>query len=640
MTVRVGTVACVAGVIAFTAPALVLGQGSNLGSYGQQFVPGTIAGKVTAGGAPVAGARVETSAGHFTTTDASGDYTLNVEAGGLYDVSASSGSGTAGPVQVSVTMGSTTTRDFDLCTQPTIGKQPTGKSIGSGETAALSVLGAGSPPLTYQWYQGASGNTAQSLAGATAASFTTPALTATSQFWVRVTNGCGHADSVTATITVLSGNARRFDFGTTTSPVATGYLRVAHTTTFTAARGYGWTSGVIQSRDRGTGGDLRRDFDFTPLGTFEVAVANGSYDVAFVMGDASAAHDQMGVYLEGTLFASVSLAANEYATPAFRVTVADGRLTVLLDDLGGSDPNVVIDALVVVGASPRRLDFGAAASPVQAGYTRVSETSTYSSSRGHGWLSGTVGSRDRSGANALTRDFNFTALATFAMDLAPGLYSVGVTMGDAAARHDEMGVFIEGSQVDTVTTNAGQFLTRSYRVRVLDGQLTLLLDDLGGSDPNVVINALDVSRLGPFDFGTATSAVAAGYTQVTGATAYGAGLGYGWSAGTVGSRDRATGEAIRRDFCFSGDATFAVDVPNGAYAVSVVMGDAIAKHDLMGVLLEGAQADAVTSNAGQYQVRTFSVTVSDSTLNVRFKDLGGSDGNAVINALSLVPLAP
>ncbi len=36
------------------------------------------------------------------------------------------------------------------------------------------------------------------------------------------------------------------------------------------------------------------------------------------------------------------------------------------------------------------------------------------------------------------------------------------------------------------------FVARTYRVTVADGQLTLLLDDLGGADPNVVINALEV----------------------------------------------------------------------------------------------------------------------------------------------------
>ena len=52
----------------------------------------------------------------------------------------------------------------------------------------------------------------------------------------------------------------------------------------------------------------------------------------------------------------------------------------------------------------------------------------------------------------------------------------------------------EGTQVDTVSTAAGQIVTKSYTVTVSAGQLDLSLQDQGGSDPNVVIEALDVVR--------------------------------------------------------------------------------------------------------------------------------------------------
>jgi len=99
--------------LAVVVPHAATAQGSNLGSYGKQFVPGSIVGKVAVGGIPVAGARVETSAGQFATTDAGGNYVLYVDAAGIYDVSVSSGSRRAGPVQVVVTLGAATTRDFD-----------------------------------------------------------------------------------------------------------------------------------------------------------------------------------------------------------------------------------------------------------------------------------------------------------------------------------------------------------------------------------------------------------------------------------------------------------------------------------------------------------------------------------------------
>ena len=43
---------------------------------------------------------------------------------------------------------------------------------------------------------------------------------------------------------------------------------------------------------------------------------------------------------------------------------------------------------------------------------------------------------------------------------------------------------IEGLQVDTVTTGAGAFVTKTYQATVSDGQLTVRLKDLGGADVN------------------------------------------------------------------------------------------------------------------------------------------------------------
>ncbi|HET9143266.1 MAG TPA: ExeM/NucH family extracellular endonuclease [Actinophytocola sp.] len=84
---------------------------------------------------------------------------------------------------------------------PTITAQPQDATVSPGGTATLSVTAAGTGPLTYQWYQGNAGDTANP-AGSTAPSFTTPALTATTAYWVRVSGPGGSADSRTATVTV------------------------------------------------------------------------------------------------------------------------------------------------------------------------------------------------------------------------------------------------------------------------------------------------------------------------------------------------------------------------------------------------------------------------------------------------------
>lgn len=82
---------------------------------------------------------------------------------------------------------------------------PASVTIDSGATATLSVTAGGTAPLTYQWYQGATGTTTAPV-GANAATFTTPALTAGTTYWVRVTNAANPigALSTTAAITVRS----------------------------------------------------------------------------------------------------------------------------------------------------------------------------------------------------------------------------------------------------------------------------------------------------------------------------------------------------------------------------------------------------------------------------------------------------
>ena len=88
------------------------------------------------------------------------------------------------------------------CTPAAITAQPLSTTVPTGTTSTLSVTATGSPALSYQWYQGMSGNTSTPV-GTNSASFTTPVLTQTTSYWVRLSNGCGTpADSATATVTV------------------------------------------------------------------------------------------------------------------------------------------------------------------------------------------------------------------------------------------------------------------------------------------------------------------------------------------------------------------------------------------------------------------------------------------------------
>ncbi len=96
------------------------------------------------------------------------------------------GSGTAGPPPVQ---------------SPSITTQPTGQEVQSGMAIVLTVAASGDD-LTYQWYTGISGDTASPISGAINNTLTTGALTASTNYWVEVTNTGGSVDSETAVITV------------------------------------------------------------------------------------------------------------------------------------------------------------------------------------------------------------------------------------------------------------------------------------------------------------------------------------------------------------------------------------------------------------------------------------------------------
>jgi hypothetical protein len=78
---------------------------------------------------------------------------------------------------------------------PAITQQPASRVTTPGQSTTLSV--SATQGVSYQWYQGAT-----AITGAINATLTV-APQSTAAYWVRVTNGCGTADSVTATVCVL-----------------------------------------------------------------------------------------------------------------------------------------------------------------------------------------------------------------------------------------------------------------------------------------------------------------------------------------------------------------------------------------------------------------------------------------------------
>ncbi len=91
------------------------------------------------------------------------------------------------------------------CSAVSISSHPASTSISYNTSTTLSVTASGSAPFTYQWYTGDSGDETNAIGGATSSSLDTGALTATTSYWVKVTN-CSDANSAnsnTATVTVV-----------------------------------------------------------------------------------------------------------------------------------------------------------------------------------------------------------------------------------------------------------------------------------------------------------------------------------------------------------------------------------------------------------------------------------------------------
>lgn len=100
------------------------------------------------------------------------------------------------------------TSEFSQCNPlqpPLIINQPLSQMVNIGLTTILTVTIASTStlPLSYQWYEGTTGNTSFPV-GINSGSFTTPPINSNKSYWVRITNQFGSMDSQTAYITVCS----------------------------------------------------------------------------------------------------------------------------------------------------------------------------------------------------------------------------------------------------------------------------------------------------------------------------------------------------------------------------------------------------------------------------------------------------
>lgn len=187
------------------------------------------------------------------------------------------------------------------CVKPAIMDQPLSQVLAYGATATLSVTSQGTTNHTYQWYEGESGSTTHPVSGAIQSTFTTPAITTPSKYWVRVSATCGYVNSQTALLGLVSGlqawgdNAQyQLGDGTTADrsspspvPSLSGALSVAAGDYHSAVvdpTGHVWTWGDNDNGQIGNGtfgADVPTPYQVTSLsGTFTQVAAGEDFTLA------------------------------------------------------------------------------------------------------------------------------------------------------------------------------------------------------------------------------------------------------------------------------------------------------------------------------------------------------------------------
>jgi lysophospholipase L1-like esterase len=124
-----------------------------------------------------------------------------------------------------------------------------------------------------------------------------------------------------------------------------------------------------------------------------------------------------------------------------------------------------------------------------------------------------------------------------------------------------------------------------------------------------------------FDFGIGETEQ--GFVKIGSDALYEAAVGYGFEeAGSVYAIDREEAGVLRRDFCIPFNATFTVDVPNGNYHVTVMMGDTLTATETTVKSGEGRLLlHRLQTTAGQFIKRSLAVHVAEDQLKLAFSGI-------------------
>jgi fibronectin type 3 domain-containing protein len=346
---------------------------------------------------------------------------------------------------------------------------------------------------------------------------TTPAPTTTTAAPTTTT-----AAPTTTTTTPAPSGTLKFDFGTPSSPLAAGHVRVTHTDMYTSALGYGFIpgGGPLDSRDQGAdvgsneehvrlpGDDLTRDFVFSRDMTFRVDVPNGTHTVKLVTGDFYSSQVNVQIFVQGVLRDTFTTTSGHTLTKYFTAAVTDGVLLVRMLGTDINIQNAILNGLEIDGeyvapnpvVGSHLFDFGPQTTPAAAGHVKVTDKSYFNSHVGWGWTThrGLPSARDRGAPEAPLNDFVFNRDFEFLVLVPPGAYTLTFKACDRDSPHD-FNLYVQGVLRDSVTiTNSSPPYVGVYSADAPSGEIRVRLNgtEFVPANENAIFSALYVEPAG------------------------------------------------------------------------------------------------------------------------------------------------
>ncbi|MBE2215878.1 MAG: hypothetical protein IAE82_18540 [Opitutaceae bacterium] len=160
---------------------------------------------------------------------------------------------------------------------PVVAVVPENSIVAPGAPVTLQANASGEGSFEYEWFRGASGDTTQPIPGATASTYTTPALDSDARYWVRVTSFAGSTDSSTVDLTLAGPRINVDPVNQTPTAGEDLTLSVTATAAGGAALTYQWYFGDALI-DGATEASLTiRSAQAFQAGSYSVVVSAGGY---------------------------------------------------------------------------------------------------------------------------------------------------------------------------------------------------------------------------------------------------------------------------------------------------------------------------------------------------------------------------